>query len=192
MTYGGLSLLDYFNKDSKNPFLTNLDDMGLKGDIWIKNSDPRIKTSNVARMKQLDDILGDWAEKNGVRVLYTSAMGGKHKAGSGHYSGDKVDVQFFKGGKQVELPKELEKQLETLGYYGGKTGAVGREKQDNGGFHHDLFIGDIESRIMGKQSSSVSTTTNNRSLTVNVRDEKQANSVMDNFLYNPAVQYALT
>ena len=172
--------LKYFGDKTENSFLTNLKDIGLHGNIWSENSKPTIRTSNIARMKQLDEILGTGAQREGVEILYTSAMGGKHKKGSGHYSGNKIDVQFFKNGKQVELPRELENTLENMGYFGGRTGAVGREKQKNGGFHHDLFIGDIESRTMGKNVNI--TVNSNKTNNVTVRNGDEAVAVSNDFM----------
>lgn len=166
VTSGVLSLAG----NTKNPFLSNLSDLSLKGKIWSGNSNPTIRSSNVARMKQLDELLGAWAEKEGIEILYTSAMGGKHKKGSGHYSGNKIDVQFFKNGKQVDLPASLSEKLREMGYYGGSTGAVGREAQKNGGFHHDLYIGDLESRVAGASRN----VTINKETTIYTTPEKVA------------------
>lgn len=90
---------------------------------------------SVAGIKFLDNYLAS----RGYEVVYTSAMGGKHAKGSGHYNGAKIDVQVFKNGKPAKLTPEEEKYVYySLGFKG--DGAVGWEAVPGqvGGGHYDL------------------------------------------------------
>lgn len=102
-----------------------------KGKIWSRivngketgNTSPYVAAENAGKLKLLDDLLSAGNHKQ----LYTSAMGG-HKVGTGHYKGNKVDVQTR--GK-VLSPSEYQK-LWDLGYIGHGTGAVGYEFDKSG------------------------------------------------------------
>lgn len=96
--------------------------MGLKGGIWNGNSVPFISKNNVDSVRYLDDYLSN----NGIKFLYTSAMGGQHKSsnsGLGHGDGSKGDLQTQ---SRVLTPTEY-KHLFDMGYFGNGTGAVGYE-----------------------------------------------------------------
>lgn len=95
-----------------------MENLGLKGSIWSKNSIPYVAAANAGNLKALDNYVSG----KGHKLIYTSAMGG-HKVGSGHYKGNKVDFQTQ---GSVLTPSEYE-QLFKLGYFGGNTGAVGYE-----------------------------------------------------------------
>lgn len=102
-----------------------------KDKIWSRivngketgNTSPYVAAENAGKLKLLDDLLSAGNHKQ----LYTSAMGG-HKVGTGHYKGNKVDVQTR--GK-VLSPSEYQK-LWDLGYIGQGTGAVGYEFDKSG------------------------------------------------------------
>ena len=71
-------------------------------------------------------------------------MGGQHKLGEkSHASGNKLDLQLKRGGKDAHLSQEQLNYLKALGYWGGTTGALGWEAVDGqiGGGHYDLHIG---------------------------------------------------
>lgn len=169
--------LNYFGSKTQNTFLSNLADLSLRGKISSLNSKPTIASSNVARMKMLDDIVGAWAEANGYSLQYTSAMGGNHKKGSGHYSGSKVDFQIFdKAGNLVSLPENIANQLKSLGYWGSSTGAVGKEFHKNGRFHYDAFIGNLEDRVMQGSSRNI---TVNKNTTINLSSADQIPTTLE-------------
>lgn len=91
--------------------------MGLKGKIWDNNSVPFISDKNVESLEYLDNYFSS----KGMPIIYTSAMGGHTKGG--HVKGNKVDLQTQ---GRVLTPAEY-KELFTLGFFGGNTGAVGYE-----------------------------------------------------------------
>ena len=93
-----------------------LADLNLKGRIGSENSDPRIAARNAQGLKYLDNFIG-----SNHKFKYSSAMGG-HSSG-GHVKGNKVDV-VTEG--SVLTPEEYE-SLFRMGYFGGKTGAIGYE-----------------------------------------------------------------
>ena len=95
-----------------------LGSLGLKGSIWSKNSVPYIASANAGNLKALDNYISG----QGHNLIYTSAMGG-HAEGTGHYKGNKVDIQTQ---GSVLTPQEY-KQLYRMGYFGGNTGALGYE-----------------------------------------------------------------
>jgi hypothetical protein len=76
-----------FYGNNKNGFdAIDMKSMGLKGQIWSGNSVPYIKKDYADAMHWLDDELAN----NGVKIIYTSAMGGQHKqssSGRGHGDG---------------------------------------------------------------------------------------------------------
>lgn len=117
---------------------TGLKDMSLKGSVVSSNSIPYIATQNEQSLKALDDTLNSW----GYEVIYTSAMGG-HKPGTGHWKGNKVDLQLKKNGKPTHLSGQQLNMLGQAGYWGRGTGALGWEPVSGqvGGGHYDLYIG---------------------------------------------------
>ena len=118
--------------------VTGLKNMGLKGSVVSSNSVPYIASQNEQSLKALDQILSDW----GYEVVYTSAMGG-HRAYTGHWKGNKVDLQLKKNGRPTHLSSQQLNMLGQAGYWGRGTGALGWEPVFGqvGGGHYDLFIG---------------------------------------------------
>lgn len=118
--------------------VTGLKNMGLKGSVVSSNSVPYIASQNEQSLKALDQILSDW----GYEVVYTSAMGG-HRAYTGHWKGNKVDLQLKKNGRPTRLSSQQLSMLGQAGYWGRGTGALGWEPVSGqvGGGHYDLFIG---------------------------------------------------
>lgn len=141
--------------------------LGLKGNINAINSDPRILAQNIGKLKFLDEYLA----KQGYTVEYTSMMGGAHKGGSrSHSSGNKVDFQLFKNGKPVKLRENEAKYLESLGFWGSGTGALGYEearKNQNYG-HYDSYIG---STALENSLSGGVVYNNNKHVTINTTSE---------------------
>lgn len=124
------------NKDG----FVNMTDLGLAGKIDDGNSVPKTLKKNAYNVQQLDYLLKSW----GYDVTYTSNMGGQHKLGEkSHASGNKLDLQLKRGGKNTHLTQEQLNYLQALGYWGGTTGALGWEAVDGqvGGGHYDLHIG---------------------------------------------------
>lgn len=115
-----------------------LNTLNLNGKISGGNSKPCIAKENVQNLIELDRLLSSW----GYEVTYTSCMGGKHCNNSGHYKGNKVDLQLRKNSRNARLTPEQSEKLRTLGYWGSGTGAVGWESvaQQVGGGHYDLCI----------------------------------------------------
>lgn len=147
---------------SKNDMLhgtkvTGLKNMGLKGSIVSSNSIPCIASQNEQSLKTLDQILSDW----GYEVVYTSAMGG-HRAYTGHWKGNKVDLQLKKNGRPTHLSSQQLSMLGQAGYWGRGTGALGWEPVSGqvGGGHYDLFIGGGSSGTALASAANVKLTTN--------------------------------
>lgn len=93
--------------------------MGLKGQIWSGNSVPYIKKEYAEAVHELDDQL----TANGVKFIYTSAMGGQHQrsaSGKGHGDAAKLDGQGI-------IPPSLYRKLYNDGWFGAGTGAIGYE-----------------------------------------------------------------
>lgn len=109
-----------FYGNDKNGFdAVDMKSMGLKGQIWSGNSVPYIRKEYADAMHWLDDKFAS----NGVKIIYTSAMGGQHKQGSsgrGHGDGAKLDAQGI-------IPPNLYRELYNRRYFGEGTGAVGYE-----------------------------------------------------------------
>ena len=102
------------------------------------NSLPYVAMRNAQTLANLDTTLHSW----GYTPIYTSAMGGKgeHKVGSGHFKGNKVDVQFKDAsGKFVRLTRAQEAYLRKQGYMG--NGAVGWEERRGQIAHYDKETG---------------------------------------------------
>lgn len=136
---------------------TGLKDMGLKGNVVSSNSIPYIATQNEQSLKALDDTLNNW----GYEVIYTSAMGG-HKPGTGHWKGNKVDLQLKKNGKPTHLSGQQLNMLGQAGYWGSGTGALGWEPVAGqvGGGHYDLFIGSSNSGTALASAANIKLPTN--------------------------------
>ena len=117
---------------------TSLKNVGLKGTVVSSNSIPFIASQNEQSLKALDETLNSW----GYDVIYTSAMGG-HRPGTGHWKGNKVDLQLKKNGRPTHLSSQQLNMLGQAGYWGRGTGALGWEPVSGqvGGGHYDLFIG---------------------------------------------------
>lgn len=117
---------------------TGLKDIGLKGTVVSSNSIPFIASQNEQSLKALDETLNSW----GYDIIYTSAMGG-HRPGTGHWKGNKVDLQLKKNGRPTHLSSQQLNMLGQAGYWGRGTGALGWEPVSGqvGGGHYDLFIG---------------------------------------------------
>lgn len=115
-----------------------LENLGLRGDIASSNSEPYIAEGNAESLKKLDSALDSW----GYDVIYTSAMGG-HKHATGHWKGNKVDLQLKKKGKSAHLNGAELNALRKAGYWGSGTGALGWEPNSNqvGGGHYDIYLG---------------------------------------------------
>lgn len=124
----------------------SLDSLGLSGSVASTNSIPYIAETNTEALKKLDSTINDW----GYDVIYTSAMGG-HKPGTGHWKGNKVDLQLKKGGKSAHLSYAQLQALRKAGYWGFGTGALGWEPVSGqvGGGHYDLFLGNGGGNIGG-------------------------------------------
>lgn len=109
-----------FYGNNQNGFdAVDMKSMGLKGQIWSGNSVPFIRKDYADAMHWLDDELAN----NGVKIIYTSAMGGQHKqssSGRGHGDGAKLDAQGI-------IPPNLYRKLYNRRYFGEGTGAVGYE-----------------------------------------------------------------
>lgn len=121
-----------------------LEDMGLHGSIndpWTSNGNsiPAISSKNKDSLQKLDKTLHDW----GYDFTYTSAMGG-HKFGTGHWKGNKVDLQIKTNKYPARMTPGQEQALIQAGFAQNGTGAVGWEPHGNqvGGGHYDLFLGD--------------------------------------------------
>lgn len=112
--------------------------MGLSGSIASINSIPFVAEQNEESLKNLDSALKSW----GYEVVYTSAMGG-HRPGTGHWKGNKVDLQLKKNGQPTHLANHQLQALRKAGYWGSGTGALGWEPVSGqvGGGHYDLFLG---------------------------------------------------
>lgn len=136
---------------------TSLKDMGLKGSVVSSNSIPYIASQNEQSLKTLDQTLSDW----GYEVVYTSAMGG-HKAYTGHWKGNKVDLQLKKNGKPTHLSSQQLNMLGQAGYWGRGTGALGWEPVSGqvGGGHYDLFIGGGSSGTALASAANIKLATN--------------------------------
>ena len=115
-----------------------LKELSLAGNVVSSNSIPYIAEENKESLKNLDKIISGW----GYDIVYTSAMGG-HKTGTGHWKGNKVDLQLKKNGRPTHLTGEQLYALKKAGYWGPGTGALGWEPVYGqvGGGHYDLFIG---------------------------------------------------
>lgn len=150
LTTGVLNAADWLEKThQENNKYSSMKNMGLKGGIPSINSDPRILSQNVEKLKNLDNYLAS----RGYLVQYTSAMGGSHAGGvRSHASGNKVDFQLWKNGRPANLTPEEEKYLRDNGYFGGVSGAVGWEPHKNqvGGGHYDVSVagGFMEDRVV--------------------------------------------
>lgn len=109
-----------FYGNNQNGFdAVDMKSMGLKGQIWSGNSVPFIRKDYTDAMHWLDDELAN----SGVKIIYTSAMGGQHKqssSGRGHGDGAKLDAQGI-------IPPNLYRKLYNRRYFGEGTGAVGYE-----------------------------------------------------------------
>ena len=137
--------------------VTGLKNMGLKGSVVSSNSVPYIASQNEQSLKALDQILSDW----GYEVVYTSAMGG-HRAYTGHWKGNKVDLQLKKNGRPTHLSSQQLNMLGQAGYWGRGTGALGWEPVSGqvGGGHYDLFIGGGSSGIALASAANIKLKTN--------------------------------
>jgi len=137
--------------------VTGLKDMGLKGSVVSSNSIPYIASQNEQSLKTLDQTLSDW----GYEVVYTSAMGG-HRAYTGHWKGNKVDLQLKKNGKPTHLSSRQLNMLGQAGYWGRGTGALGWEPVSGqvGGGHYDLFIGSSNSGTVLASAANIKLPTN--------------------------------
>ena len=167
-----------------------------KGKIWSRivngketgNTSPYVAAENAGKLKLLDDLLSAGNHKQ----LYTSAMGG-HKVGTGHYKGNKVDVQTM---GEVLSPSEYQK-LWDLGYIGQGTGAVGYEFDKSGkittpkeykemfdkgqvnmsnGKHYDLSVSGgisnkaaLKSEVVSDLAKNTATTTKEETASSNIR-----------------------
>ena len=69
-------------------------------------------------------------------------MGG-HKHATGHWKGNKVDLQLKKKGKSAHLNGAELNALRKAGYWGSGTGALGWEPNSDqvGGGHYDIYLG---------------------------------------------------
>lgn len=109
-----------FYGNDKNGFdAVDMKSMSLKGRIWSGNSVPYIRKEYADAMHWLDDKFAS----SGVKIIYTSAMGGQHKqssSGRGHGDGAKLDAQGI-------IPPNLYRELYNRRYFGEGTGAVGYE-----------------------------------------------------------------
>ena len=106
-------------------------------------------------------------------------MGG-HRAGTGHWKGNKVDLQLKKNGKTAWLSREQLNALRTAGYWGPGTGALGWEPVAGqvGGGHYDLFIGNSNSGSaiasagnLKLETNDLNTTSENQSIAMNTMNE---------------------
>lgn len=136
---------------------TGLKEMGLKGSVVSSNSIPYIASQNEQALKSLDEILNSW----GYEVIYTSAMGG-HKPGTGHWKGNKVDLQLKKNGRPTHLSGQQLNMLGQAGYWGRGTGALGWEPVSGqvGGGHYDLYIGGSNSGTALASAANIKLETN--------------------------------
>lgn len=156
---GGYGTLGTISKNSvlHGTKVTGLKSMGLKGSAVSSNSIPYIASQNEQSLKTLDQTLSDW----GYEIIYTSAMGG-HRAYTGHWKGNKVDLQLKKNGRPARLSSQQLNMLGQAGYWGRGTGALGWEPVlgQVGGGHYDLFIGEGSSGTALASAANVKLTTN--------------------------------
>lgn len=136
--YGTVGMMS----NSKNDMLhgrqvVGLKELSLSGSVVSSNSKPYIAEGNKESLQNLDKILNEW----GYEVVYTSAMGG-HRAGTGHWKGNKVDLQLKKNGRPAHLTPAQLNVLRKAGYWGPGTGALGWEPVSGqvGGGHYDLYV----------------------------------------------------
>lgn len=125
-----------------NPNLVHMGSLGLAGTIDKGNSVPLTTRENASNIQFLDAFL----QSKGYKVSYTSNMGGAHKGGTrSHASGNKMDFQLFDPitGKPMKLRPEDAAILQSMGYWGAGTGALGWEpvKGQVGGGHYDVHTG---------------------------------------------------
>lgn len=137
---GGYGTLGQIN--SKNGMLhgrqvVGLKELSLSGSVVSSNSKPYIAEGNKKSLQNLDKILNEW----GYEVVYTSAMGG-HRTGTGHWKGNKIDLQLKKNGRPAHLTPAQLNVLRKAGYWGPGTGALGWEPVSGqvGGGHYDLYV----------------------------------------------------
>ena len=132
----------------QDPNLVHMNSLGLNGKISSDNSVPLTTKQNAGNVQFLDAYL----QSKGYNVVYTSNMGGQHKGGKkSHASGNKMDFQLFDAaGKPMHLRQEDYEFLQSMGYWGGSTGALGWEKVKGqvGGGHYDVHVGDQINREM--------------------------------------------
>ena len=156
--YGNLN--DFSTSGSDDGFTwhgrpaVKMDSLGLKGNIVAGvNSEPYIAEGNSNALKVLDDKLSEW----GYDIYYTSAMGG-HNKGTGHWKGNKVDLQLKKNGRPTHLNGSQLDALGKAGYWGKGTGALGWEPVSGqvGGGHYDLFLGNAGGTILGGETQYAS------------------------------------
>lgn len=143
----------------------SLKSLSLAGSIDGGNSIPYIAEQNTDSLKKLDKQLRDW----GYEVIYTSAMGG-HKAGTGHWKGNKVDLQLKQNGRPAHLTNEQLQALKKAGYWGSGTGALGWEPVSGqvGGGHYDLYVANGAKSIDSIPSSNTMFANNNSSMSTGI------------------------
>ena len=114
-----------------------LKDLSLRGSVVSSNSIPYIAEGNKESLQNLDRLLNEW----GYEIVYTSAMGG-HRPGTGHWKGNKIDLQLKKNGRPAHLTPAQLNVLRKAGYWGPGTGALGWEPVSGqvGGGHYDLYV----------------------------------------------------
>lgn len=177
ITTSVLNVADWVEKThQENNKYSSMKNMGLKGGIPSINSDPRILSQNVEKLKNLDNYLAS----RGYSVQYTSAMGGSHAGGvRSHASGNKVDFQLWKNGRPANLTPEEEKYLRDNGYFGGASGAVGWEphKTQVGGGHYDVSVagGFMEDRVAQGKTVNIY---NNKNTTINAVEQDKVAGVV--------------
>ena len=177
---GGYGTLGPISNDKSNLVhgipAVGLKELSLAGNIVSSNSIPYIAEGNKESLQNLDKTISSW----GYDIVYTSAMGG-HKAGTGHWKGNKVDLQLKKNGKPAHLTGEQLYALKDAGYWGRGTGALGWEPVYGqvGGGHYDLFIGNgsnagsiqLASNDIKLNKNDMPTTAENQYVAMNTMNE---------------------
>lgn len=138
--YGTVGQLSQTNNETNvlhGRQVVGLKDLSLSGSVVSSNSKPYIAEGNKESLQNLDRLLNEW----GYEVVYTSAMGG-HRPGTGHWKGNKVDLQLKKNGRPAHLTPAQLNALRKAGYWGPGTGALGWEPVSGqvGGGHYDLYV----------------------------------------------------